>query len=328
MANHVNPFIQQPSYFDSKIRAMWFSGQGRIFNTHGENAGIQGIWNAQGQVQGIYDAPVKTTWKSGAFQEGSTQKAVKRLERDMMLGFHCTETDTRTAEANESEFRKIFAYEEDEWDDDPEPTVLHMLTDQSNERRLDLLMYGEPTMEAADTDPIEAQYFNLILKLRAGQPNWYELDPTTGAFHKTVFEDSATSAEGFILVSNPTDTVLKHEWLLTRATWMIPDVSWRGGRYKRRPGGQYGSRQVGLRPITAVQGGIRISLDGSKLHVRDFNYTNAVGSILPPGKRFLHKIPPYTPPTLLPISYIDAPPGGARAELIQPRRWTRPWGQE
>jgi hypothetical protein len=324
---HENPFIEEPTYFDNKIRGMWFSGQGRVFNTHGDNGGIQGIWNAQGQVQGIYDAPKKTVWKSGAFQEGSTQKAVKSLERDMTLGFHCIETDTRTAEANESDFRMMFEYEVDEWDDDPEPTIMHIETDQSGERRLDLLMYDTPTMES-DTDPIEGQYFNLILKVRAGQPNWYELDPITGAAHKTVFEDSATSAEGYIEVENPTDTEMRHEWVLTRATWNVPDPSWRGGRGKRRPAGQYGSRVVTLKPITAIQGGIRISLDGSKLHVRDFNYTNAIGAIMPAGKRIIHRIPPYTPKTRLPISYTAAPPGGARAELIQPRRWTRPWGQE
>lgn len=324
-----NPFIAEPSYFDNKIRAMWFSGQGMVFHTHGENAGLQGIWNAQGQVKGIYDSPVKTVWKSGAFQEGSTQKAVKRLERDMTLGFHCVETDGSTAERNESDFRWIFDYEEDLYDDDPEPTVVHIDTEQSGERRLDLLLYDTPMLEdGAEIDPIEQQYFNLILKVRAGQPNWYEYDPATGADYKTVFQDGGSAAEGVIEVQNPTDTVMRQEWVLTRATWTIPDVSWRGGRKRRRPGGQFGNRAVTLNAITAAQGGVRISLDGSKLHVRDFNYTNAAASVLPTGMRIIHKIPPYTPLTQLPISYTGAPAGGARAELIQPRRWSRPWGLE
>jgi hypothetical protein len=322
-----NPFIDEPSYFDSKIRSMWFSGQGRTFTTHGDTGGIEGIWNAMGQVQGIWDSPVKTVWKSGAYQEGSTQKTVKRLERDLTLGFHCVDTEARTAEQNESEFRSIFAYEEDEWEDDPEPTTLHMDTDQSGERMLDLLMSETPILEA-DIDPIEGQYFNLILKLRAGQPDWYELDPSTGKLHQSVFESSATDAEGYIEVENPTDTVMRHEWILTRAKWTIPDTSWRGGRYKRKPAGQFANRAIHLRPITAAQGGVRISLNGQKLMLRDFNYTNAIASLLPNSQRFVHKIPPWTPKTRLPITYTDAPPGGARAELIQPRRWSRPWGQE
>lgn len=322
-----NPFIEQPDFFDRKIRGMWFTGQNQIFHTHGEQAGMQGVWNAQGQVHGIWDAPVKTTWKAGAFQEGSTQKAVKRLERDMTLGFHITDTPGRSAEENESAFRSIFAYEEDEWDDDPEPTTLHIDTDQSGERRLDLLLYDTPEFEP-DIDPIQEQYFNLILKVRAGQPDWYELDPATGEDYKSVFESDQTSAEGFIEVENPTDRPIRHKWVLTRATWRVPDFSWKGGRGNRRPGGVYGNRILELNPITATQGGIVISLDPKDLMIRDHNYTNALPAMLPNGQHFFHIIPPYTPKTLLPISYKDAPTGGARAELIQPRRWSRPWGQE
>ncbi len=324
----MNPFISNPDYFDRKVRGMWLTGQGRIFHTHGDQAGIEGVWNAMGQVKGIWDSPVQTTWKSGAFQVGSTQKAVKRLHRDMTLGFHVTEAAGKGAEENESDLRDIFDYEVDEYDDNPEPTVLHLDTDQSGERRLDLLMYDTPIFEA-DVDPLEQQYFNLILKVRAGQPDWYQLDPATGKDYRSVFQSGSTNAEGFIEVENPTDRPIKQKWVLTRATWRIPDVSWKGGKRKRRPAGPYGNRVLTLNPITAVQGGIVISLDKQRdLIIRDHNYTNALPAILPNGQHFMHEIPPHTPKTLLPISYIDAPAGGARAELVQPRRWSRPWGQE
>lgn len=324
----MNPFIPFPDYFDRKIRGIWITGQGREFHTHGDQAGIEGVWSAKGQVKGIWDSPVKTTWKSGAFQVGSTQKSVKRLHRDMTLGFHIGATPSAAAEDNESDFRGIFGYEEDEWDDDPEPTVLHIATDRSGERRLDLLMYDTPVFEP-DTDPILGQHFNLILKVRAGQPDWYELDPATGKDYTTTFESAGTNAEGFVEVWNPTDRVVKQKWTLTRATWRIPDVSWTGGKHRRRPGGVYGNRVIEMQPITDVQGGAVISLDTARdLMVRDHNYTNALPTLLPNGQHFMHEIPPHTPKTLLPISYIDAPAGGARAELITPRRWSRPWGQE
>src|SRR5687767_1913763 len=93
-----NPFIEAPDYFDRKITAMWVSGKDttdsvRNFVTHGIHptlgpAGAQGIWNAAGQVKGLWDAPIKTTWKTGAFQDGSTQKAKKWLHRDLEMGFH------------------------------------------------------------------------------------------------------------------------------------------------------------------------------------------------------------------------------------------------
>lgn len=317
-----NPFIDEPDFFDKKIRGMWLTGQGRTFHTHGDRAGTEGIWNGQGQVKGIWDAPVETTWKTGAFQEGSTQKSVKWLHRDMMLGFHIVDTPGTSFEDNDSDFRGIFAYEEDEWDDDPEPTTLHMDTDKSGERKLDLLMYDDPEFEP-DMDPIEGQYGNLIMKVRAGQPMWYQDDVPS------VFKSDATSAEGFIEVYNPTDRPMKHKIILTRATWTVPDVSWKGGKYNRRPGGVYRNRMISMNPITDVQGGAVISLDTAKdLMVRDNNYTNALPALLPQGQHFMHVIPPYTPKTLLPISYTDAPAGGAMAKLMQPRRWSRPWGLE
>lgn len=321
-----NPFIADPDFFERKIRGMWITGQDRVFHTHGDMAGLEGVWNAQGQVQGIWDAPVQTTWKSGVFQVGSTQKAIKRLHRDMTLGFHIVDTGETGAEDNESDFRGIFDYEDDPYDDDPEPTTIHIDTDRSGERMLDVLLYDTPVFEP-EIDPIQEQYFNLILKVRAGQPDWYEFNPETGKDFKSVFEDSATDlAEGFIEAWNPTDRPIQQKWILTQATWSIPDVSWKGKKNHRRPGGTWGSRVIELNPITVIQGGIVISLDPKDLMIRDNNYTNALPSLLPNAQYFMHFIPPYTPRTPLPISYKDAPAGGARAELIMPHRWSRPWG--
>lgn len=316
-----NPFIKDPDYFDRKILGMWFTGGGALFSTHGRDAGAEGVWNAKGQVKGIYDAQVKTTWKTGAHQEGSTQKSKKVLHRDMELGFHICETKLppRAAEYNESEFRKIFDYEVDQWDDDPQPTTLHIETEQSGERKLDLLLYDTPVCEP-DLDPIMQQYFNVILKLRAGQPMWYEDDEVTK------FTSGSTSASGFIEVENPTDQPMRHKWILTRATWSLPDVSWRGGRNRRRPGGVHKNRQVPMFPITDAQGGVVVSLNKQDLMVRDVHFTNCLP--LMGGKFFEYVIPPYTPRQELPISYTDAPAGGAMAKLVQPRRWSRPWGLE
>lgn len=316
------PFIPEPDFFDRKIRGMWITGQGKCFHTHGDRAGEEGVWNAQGQVRGIWDSPVETKWKSGAFQVGSTQKSVKRPHRDMSLGFHVTETRGCSFEDNESAFRGIFDYEEDEWDDDPEPTTLHMDTDKSGERRLDLLMYDTPEFDT-EVDPIEVQYVNIIMKVRAGQPDWYQDDKITA------FESGSESASGFIEISNPTDRPMKIKWILTRAAWTLPDVSWRGGKYRRHPGGVYANRSIAMRQITDAQGGAVVSLDTSRdLPVRDHNYTNALPVLLPNGEHFIHVVPPYTPKQVLPISYAGAPAGGAMAKLVQPRRWSRPWGLE
>lgn len=295
-----------------------------VFHVHGQSAGLEGVWLAQGQVQGIYDAPIKSTWKTGAFQVGATQKAVKRLHRDMELGFHITDT-TDTYEWNESLFRQIFFYEPDLWSTDPKNTTIEILTQQSGTRKIDVLMYEQPDFNAA-IDPLKDQYGNLILKLRAGEPLWYEDDVISE------FTSTASSAAGTVTVSNPTDQVMYHKWILTpgltsgSANWTLPDFQWVGDPGEREPGGTNGSRYINDIIITSANGGCTIDLDRQELMYRDYNDTNILGQ-MGASKIFTYPIPPYTPEYELPVSYKGAT-GGATVQLVQPRRWSRPYGLE
>jgi len=294
-----------------------------VFHVHGTadgvNAGTEGVWLAKGQVDNIYDAPVKTTYKTGAFQDGSTMKARKFLHRDMPLGFHIRDTDS-LFELNESAFRQIFDYQVDPWDPDPQPTSLEVTTTLSGTRTIDVLMHEQPEF-ASDLDPIMQEYGNLILKLRAGQPMWYEDD------YVDVFSTStAGTATGTVTIWNPTDQICRHRWVLTRGTWTLPDYQWVGVRGDRTPDGPFGDRTITLPPLTDVNGGAVVSLDRQDLMLRDAHDTN----ILPllGGRFFSFAIPPYTPPTEVPVKVTGAPSGGAMCQLVMPRRWSRPWGLE
>ena len=265
-----------------------------LFNVHGQDAGREGVWLAKGQVEGIYDAPIKSTWKTGAFQVGSTQKAIKRLHRDMELGFHISDSFNDSFEFNESLFRQIFFYEADQWSTSPKATTIEVSTEISGTRKLDVLMYEQPDF-APPTDPLQQQYGNLVLKLRAGEPMWYEDNVVDQ------FTSGATSASGTITVSNPTDQVMWHKWVLTPGIWTLPDFEWVGDPGERIPGGDNASRMINDLIIILAQMG------ASKI----FNYP----------------IPPYTPEFELPVSY-KGQVGGATVQLIQPRRWSRPYGLE
>lgn len=296
-----------------------------VFHTYGGlDEGIEGVKLAKEAVQGIYDAPVKTTWKTGAFQRGSTQRHRKWLHRDMELGFHVGGTMATSWGYNDSEFRKIFDYEDDPHEEIPTKTVMEVETEMSGVRMLDVLMYEAPIFNPP-TDPHKNQHGFVILRLRAGQPMWYEVDEN-GEDFPSAFESSSTSDTGTVTVHNPTDQVMHQYWVIDRCTPTIPDVQWVGGKGEREPGGDNGSRAITMAPITEIQGGAVVNLDPNELLIRDMNGTN----ILPSqgGKFFNYTIPPYTPPTELTVSYTDAPAGGARIELHQPRRWSRPWGLE
>jgi hypothetical protein len=301
------------------IRAVRIVKGDRVLHVHGALEGAEGAWLAMGQVHGLYDAPVKTTYKAGAFQEGSTHRRTQKLQRDLELGFHVRDTTT-AYELNDSVLRQMFDYELDRWDTSPEPTTIEVETDLSGIRKLDVLMYEEPEF-APDLDSLKQEFGTVIFKLRASDPMWYE-DIVVDEF-----SDSGTSASGFVTVENPTDNIMYQKWVLTPALWYVSDVQWVGPKGARAPGGANGTRLVGGINITGGNGGAVGDLDRNELMWRDANNTNIMGQ-LGSTTILVYPIPPYTPPTLLAVSYFGAPPGGARVELHMPRRWSRPWGME
>ncbi len=297
-----------------------------VFHVHGPKAGLEGVWLAKDQVNGLYEAPVKTTYKTGAFQRGSTQKAVKWLHRDLELGFHITDTITDSYEFAESKFRQCFHYELDKWSEAPRKTTIEVDTTLSGTRKLDVLMHEEPQFQPA-SDPIKNQFGNVIMRLRAAQPFWYEDDYTSE------FTGTATTAAGVVVVENPTDQEMLHRWVVTSAkgggdiSWTLPDFQWVGDPGERVPGGDDATRLLDSLIITEANDGAIIEpVDRSELQFRDTNDTNILGQM--GGNRFFkHSIPPWTPPFDLPVSYKGAI-GGGTCQLVMPRKWSKPWGLE
>jgi hypothetical protein len=297
------------------IKSIKIRKANKNFHVYGENAGKEGVWLAHGQVNGIYDAPVTSTWKAGAFQEGSSQKSTKYMPRDMLLGFHIVDTTT-TWEFNDSEFRLMFDYEPDRWwGADYEPTHIIVETEQSGVRKLEVLMTEAPEFDMP-TDPSMQKHGNVIMKLRAGKPFWTTDD------YVSEFNGTQASGTGTVTVTNPTDRVAYQKMVLTQGTWVIPDYEFVGPPGQRTIGYQ---RTVTI-PVPAANGGAVVDWDKQELMFRDSNNTNMLGQLA--GVFVEFPIPPYTPPTQFPVSYTDAPAGGATCHLRIPQRWSRPWGLE
>lgn len=296
---------------------------GSRWDIAGTNAGVQGAIIAAEQVDGIYDAPVEQEWMETADGIGSVPVGPVRYKaRDILLGFHLFEDDYATGRAPgalESDFRMALAVDRDRWDPAFKHARLVATTDLSGSRMLTVQCFEAPEIDLGD-DRIDEEYFNAKYNLRAGMPLW------EGPSVTTVFEAATTSASGIIVVSNPTDIPMRHTFKLTRATWTISDTSWEGAKGARVPGGAQANRSITLEPITDADGGVIITRDRSKLHAQTFSGTNFLSRMN--GNWVAFDIPPYTPETELPISYTSAPSGGARAEILQPRLWSRPWGME
>ncbi|GAH00258.1 unnamed protein product, partial [marine sediment metagenome] len=185
-------------------------------------------------------------------------------------------------------------------------------SDMSGTRQLDVLMYDVPEFHPA-IDPHKNQHGLLILKLRGGNPFWYETAATASGWH----EDSV-AGDGTVTVTNPTDRIMHHKWILTVGTYTLPDHQWVGAPGARTPGGAFGSRTIADIEVTSANGGAVVDLDRENLMFRDGNDTNILAQLA--GKIFAFPIPPYTPATDLAVT------GDGMARLVMPRRWSRPWG--
>src|SRR6516162_9098845 len=300
---------------DPQIKSIRIVKGAKTFHVYGDQQGAAGVYLAADQVHGLYESLVKVTYKTGAFQEGARQKAVKWLASDLNLGFYIRDTTTEY-DLNESAFRQIFEYELDPWDPNPPPTTIIVETNMSGIRKLDVLMYEPPDFDP-DIDPMLNQFGNYIFKLRAGQPFWYQDDVIS------TFTSTLGSATGYVTFSNPTDQRCFHKFILTRGTWTLPDVPWWGAKGARVP---QVARSVGGITVTDINGGATIDLDRQNLMFRDAHDTNILGQLA--GRFFLFEIPPYTPATALDVGYSGAPAGGAMVQLVMPRHWSRPWGLE
>lgn len=292
----------------------------------------RGLYLAEGQVMGLWDTKEKQTWKSGARSKGSKPKNRKILAQDMELGFHATESRTHTYEENDSYLIQAVGFELDQWDDDAKYAKIAVHTDLSGVRYRDIVQYEEPQFTPKH-DPIMQQHGNVILKLRSGQPDWYELNEKGQPF---VVKACEFTADGWseVEVSNPTNREMVVNWVCTGpaagedgVVYTLPDRSWRGKKGARFPGGPDEGRFLVSPGITFAHGGLVITVgDPDELPVRDFHGTNIIA--LFGGKHFMYKIPPYTQPQMLAVHAQNVPAGGCRVELRQRRLWSRPWGLE
>lgn len=285
---------------------------------HGDDRGRQGVYLSEGGVSELYDSPEKQTWKQGARQRRAKQKSRKPVARDMDLQFTCKETNGRTAEQNESLLIQAIGFELDKYDRDAKYAKISVSTDMSGTRYLDVVQYEDPDL-GPKIDPIQQQLLKPTLKVRAGDPDWYE---------KPVVSTAKFTADGWdeVEVSNPTNRDMLLKWVVTGGTPTLPDFSWGGKPGHRTPMGKDAARMVPCRTITPTDGGLTIDLDPDELMARTANNTNYLARMN--GQFFLYLIPAYTQKQMLPVYVEDVPEGGVTVQLIQPRRWSRPWGQE
>lgn len=276
--------------------------------------------------QGLYDSPVETTYKSGAFEIGGKLTKVTRRYRNLMLPIGAYgDTPDEWAEAD-SAIRAAFEYSLDPWDPDAKPAIIRVTTDRSGPREIGVFMSESPVMEM-DTDPWDYTHSLLPVALIAPDPDWQSpADVSSVTF-------SGTSGEQFVTIWNPTPLPMMHTWVIAgQGTVALPDVSWTGPKNARVPGvdqatgKDHSTRMLTLEIKAEDGGGATAEVDRMKIPFRNkANSMRLVAAMR--GNRLLYKVPPKTPPTQLPVWVTNAQPG-LTVSCIQQRLWPRPWGLE
>ncbi|MDJ0404039.1 phage tail protein [Rhodococcus erythropolis] len=305
--------------YDGNAKVEVFGVDKSYFCLAGPGQGDEGVYLSTNPT-GFYDAPVSTIYKSSAFQIGSSYRGKRINQREMVFGVEVLGDSKEEWEDNDSRWRMAWDYEVDPWDVDATQTRMRITTDRSGSRDLWLRLLQQPDF-SSDKDPRLTNHGRVPMTVIASEPMWFQRD-VLSSWKLT----AGTSGAGTVMMSNPTDQPMYAKWHVTApGRWTLPDFSWIGPKRARRPGGKYPTRTVELPLLSAGEGGATVDLDPMKLMVRNVEGSNLIARMQ--GRYFMHKIPPYTPPTPVPVSVTGAVPG-AGVILRMPRLWSRPWGLE
>lgn len=268
---------------------------GSVWRLHGPGAGREGV-RLGTSPEGLYDAPVRTLWQQGAFQEGSTPNGVRWDARDVVFVALVQPRGSRSWQDVDSAWRRAWSYTAD--------SILRVTT-PSGTRELKLRMFEAPKF-TPETDPRINAFGEVVMTCRAGDPFWREQPD------KQAVTASGASGTEYLRVVNPTDKEMWLRWVLSPGSrWTVPDFDFSGGSRTVTMPTAYTSRDVLIdtHPLR------------EQIVVPDWaNAWEAMG-----GVTLLHPVPPYTPPTDVPVSWTGA---GGSLMLVQDRRWSRPWGLE
>ncbi|MFE5290214.1 phage tail protein [Nocardia sp. NPDC056611] len=277
---------------------------GSWFRISGKGMGAQGIWLGT-DVQGIYDAPVKTLYQAHAHQIGSDYQATRWLSRDVVFGVHIGNTPTRSWQENDSAWRKAWSYSKE--------SKLWVTTENST-RFLKLRMSEQPQFHP-EHDPHLTKVEKVVMTCVASTPWWFEADTTD------TFISSGATDSGYVTVANPTDQEIWLKWVCQGpGRWVIPDFSWGDDRFRRAT--IDANRRISL-PLQSTGQTFLVDTDPFEEQLRDPNGTQ-VWSLMN-GVTFLYPVPAWTPPTQIPVS-VSQSAAGAGIQVRAPRTWSRPWG--
>lgn len=253
---------------------------GSRWHISGDGAGADGVWMEDDFV-GLLDTPVSTIWSSGASQIGGSLEAVRFDAREVSLPVMILDEPGRPWQQVDSRWRKAWSYTADS-------TI--EVTSASGRRALKVRLHKTPEHKLEKGGQFRGAS-RAFMSLKAGDPLWYSSTQTD------VWRFDGTHYAGEVEVSNPTDMPMWLAWTITGpASMILPDFSWE--TREGWPGYEHQDRRVVL-PHQGV--GVDVVVDTNP----EVEQVTAMGRPgwwqLMNGQFFCYPVPPWTPPTKLPV---------------------------
>lgn len=285
--------------------------RGEWFTISGPGQGDRGV-ELSTKVEDLYDVPVETIRNSHAFQKGSSYGGKRIKHRIPVFGVDIVGETGSEWELLDSEWAKG-------WDYDHESKL--WVETESSRRYLSLSLFEQPKIDL-EFDPHGELYAQVMMTCVAGDPYWYEPDETA-QWVSTTDTTGGGTASGDVTVHNPTNQEIWLKWVLQAypgAIYSLPDFSFGDDREERAV---IDANRVIQMPALIAGEHLLVDSDPDTTQVES-NIDTAV-YLRMGGVRFAYPIPPYTPPTSLPVSVTKAP-AGVGVQVRMPRPWSRPWG--
>ncbi|CCW14599.1 hypothetical protein [Rhodococcus aetherivorans] len=285
--------------------------RGEWFTISGPGQGDRGV-ELSTKVEDLYDVPVETIRNSHAFQKGSSYGGKRIKHRIPVFGVDIVGENGSEWELLDSEWAKG-------WDYDNESKL--WIETESSRRCLSLSLFEQPKVDL-EFDPHGELYAQVTMTCVAGDPYWYEPDDTA-VWVSTTDTTGGGTASGDVTVHNPTNQEIWLKWVLQAypgAIYSLPDFSFGDDREERAV---IDANRIIQMPALIAGEHLLVDSDPDTTQVES-NIDTAV-YLRMGGVRFAYPIPPYTPPTSLPVSVTKAP-AGVGVQVRMPRPWSRPWG--
>lgn len=268
---------------------------GSIWHLYGNLEGAEGVFFGM-EPDGLVDSPVQTLWTQTASGRGATSAGVRWEPRDLVFTALVGDVPGREWQLVDSAWRRAWSYTDE--------SIIRVTTAWSGTRELRCQLFEAPVVDVA-MDPTVNQFARVVMTVRAANPFWKSLPE-----YQTVYASEGSSHS--VVVDNPTDAPGFSKWVSTAGSrWTIPDFDFKG------------SLRVITLPSVFTGRDVVVDTDPLQETITIAGWPNAWSEMK--GVDFVNFVPPYTPPTVVPVTCSG---GSGSLSLVLEREWTRPWGLE